>query len=102
MSQIIGIIQLSSEVPADLSLKQNFPNPFNPLTKIRYEITGSEFVKLSVFDIGGRLVQTLVNAVQTPGTYEVDFEAAGLNSGVYFYRLETPARSETRKMTLIK
>ena len=88
--------------PNKFSLKQNFPNPFNPKTKIKYEIAKSGFVNLKVFDVLGREIKTLVNENKNVGTYEIDFDASHLNSGVYFYKLTTNDFSEMKEMILIK
>jgi hypothetical protein len=90
------------EVPNHYILKQNYPNPFNPSTTIKFGIPRSEVVKLVVYDILGREVRTLVNEMKTSGTYEVTFDASMLSSGVYFYKLETPSFSETKRMLLVK
>ena len=99
---IIGIINYNSEVPENFSLSQNYPNPFNPVTNIKYQVQKSGFVKLTVFDMLGREIKTIINELQQPGTYTAQFDAAGISSGVYFYRLEVNGYSETRKMMLIK
>ncbi|HCT51713.1 MAG TPA: glycoside hydrolase, partial [Balneola sp.] len=82
---------------------QNYPNPFNPSTTISYTLDSSTNVSLSVYDITGRKVATLVNGRQTAGAQEVRFDASSLASGVYIYRLETATgASLTKKMVLIK
>lgn len=101
-SEVTGIIQISSEVPGKFSLEQNYPNPFNPETKFRFHIPEKGNVKLTVFDLLGRNVSALVNQNLEPGTYEAGFNASGLNSGVYFYRLESNGYTETKKMILVK
>ncbi len=98
----VGTDNEGSELPASYALYQNEPNPFNPTSKIKYDISNLSPVKLTVFDIRGRIVSTLVNQQQAAGHYEVNFDGAGLSSGIYFYRLETPAFTDTKKMTLIK
>lgn len=98
----IGINKIDSDVPTRYSLKQNYPNPFNPISNIKFDIPKSGDVKIIVYDITGREVQTLVNESLKPGTYEVSFDGSKLNSGVYFYKLITDGYSETRKMILIK
>ena len=97
-----GLNNISTEIPSKYSLLQNYPNPFNPITKIQFEVPGSKFVKLVVFDILGKEVQTLVNESLQPGTYETSFDGSSLTSGVYFYRLITNEFTETKKMLLIK
>lgn len=99
--------------PAQFTLMQNYPNPFNPSTKIRYNLpannvtlSGNEGsminVTLKVYDILGTEVTTLVNEEQTPGEHEVIFDAAGLASGVYIYRLQSENLIETKKMVLLR
>ncbi len=98
----LGIQQISSEIPDKFSLQQNYPNPFNPSTKINWQVSNSAFVQLKVYDALGNEVGTLVNEKQNAGSYSVDFNAASLPSGVYFYKLTTDKFSETKKMLLIK
>ncbi len=83
-------------------LGQNFPNPFNPTTKIDYEIAQRGIVELKVYDVLGRVVNILVNDLQNPGKYQINFEGNNLASGVYFYRLKTESFSQIRKMLLLK
>jgi photosystem II stability/assembly factor-like uncharacterized protein len=99
---VVGIEQIGSEVPSQYSLSQNYPNPFNPVTKINYALPQNGFVKLTVYDALGRVVNNLVNENKTAGSYSVDFNASELTSGIYFYRLEVNGFSETNKMLLIK
>jgi hypothetical protein len=101
MSQV-GVNQISSEIPAEYKLFDNYPNPFNPNTIIRFQIKDSRLVTLKVFDILGREVEMLVNEKQTPGTYEVNFNASNLPSGIYFYTLRSGDFTDTKKMLLIK
>lgn len=93
-------------VPERYALYQNYPNPFNPVSKIRFDIPASEngLVKtnLSVYDVLGRQVGTLIDMELLPGAYEVDWNASGYPSGIYFYRFSTQQFSETRKMILLK
>lgn len=98
----IGITPVSTNVPSDYSLEQNYPNPFNPVTVIRFNVKSQALVKITVFDIQGRVVEILANEKLSPGTYEVDFDASHLSSGTYFYRLNAGEFSETKKMILIK
>lgn len=90
------------EIPNYYSLTQNFPNPFNPETTIKFAIPQTEKVKIVVFDILGREVTTLVNELRNAGTYSVKFDASSLSSGVYFYSIQTPNFTETKKMLLVK
>lgn len=101
-SSTIGISQISSETPDGFALSQNFPNPFNPVTKIQYDVKENSFVSLKVFDILGREISTLVNQKQSPGKYEVSFDGNNFSSGVYFYRLQAGNFSDTKKLILQK
>jgi len=76
------------ELPMVYSLLQNYPNPFNPITTIRYQIPELSFVTLKVFDVLGGEIATLVNEEKPAGEYEVDFDATGLPSEIYFYKLK--------------
>ncbi len=86
-SPVIGIQNISGEVPERFSLGQNYPNPFNPKTNIKLQLPKSGFVKLAVFDITGKEIAVLVNEELKAGTYNVDFDGSNLASGTYFYRL---------------
>jgi hypothetical protein len=100
---VLSAVQaLNTGIPATYTLSQNYPNPFNPTTNIKYSITKESQVSLKVFDILGRVVETLVNAKQGANTYEVNFNASKLASGVYIYRLEAGDFVQSMKMMLIK
>ncbi len=100
---LVNINNTSTTAPQSFKLLQNYPNPFNPSTKIKFDISISSSVKLSVYDITGKEVQTLFNGELTPGTYEYGFNGSGLSSGVYFYRLFADGVSVgVNKMLLIK
>jgi photosystem II stability/assembly factor-like uncharacterized protein len=99
---LVSVIQTSTQSPDAFSLKQNFPNPFNPTTKISFAVKNSTFASLKIFDMNGKEVKTLVDGNISAGTYEINFNASELNSGVYFYTLKTNEFTETKKMTLIK
>ncbi|HCA43807.1 MAG TPA: T9SS C-terminal target domain-containing protein, partial [Bacteroidetes bacterium] len=73
-------------------------NPFNPETTIKFQIPEQSFITLEVFDISGRKVNTLVNNVLTPGSYEFNFDGSNLSSGIYFYRFTSNKFSQTKKM----
>jgi hypothetical protein len=103
ISEMITSVKIiSGEIPNSFNLRQNFPNPFNPSTSIKYDLPKNSFVKLIVFDELGREVKTLVNENQTAGTYEITFNGLLLPSGVYMYRLTTESFTQTKKMLLIK
>lgn len=102
---VIGIQQISTEIPQQFNLSQNYPNPFNPVTKIRFEVpaTGkNNFVTLKIYDITGKEVATLVDNNFSAGIYEADWDAKGFASGVYFYRLTAGEFSDVKKMMLVK
>lgn len=87
---------------ADYSLGQNYPNPFNPSTRILYTIGTEQFVTVKIFDILGNELQTLVQEVQTAGTYSITWNASNLPNGIYYYRLTAGSFSDTKKMLLLK
>jgi hypothetical protein len=89
-------------VPQATVLEQNYPNPFNPTTEIRFQISEVSRVTLKVFDVLGREVATLVDEVKQPGTYEVQWNAAGVASGVYLYTLTAANFRQTKKLVLIR
>jgi photosystem II stability/assembly factor-like uncharacterized protein len=85
---LVGIQQVSAEVPKQFKLFQNYPNPFNPKTNIKYQISNNNsYVQIEVFDVTGRNIISLVNQKQNAGTYEIDFSGNKYSSGVYFYKL---------------
>lgn len=97
----------NNPIPAEFFLDQNYPNPFNPVTKIKYRIpeTGTRlalYVKLKIFDLLGKELATLVNEQKSAGTYETEFYAKDLPSGIYFYQLKAGEYLETKKMVLIR
>jgi len=101
-NDIVSVRSVSSNVPDKFSLNQNFPNPFNPETNIKFAIPLNGFVELNVFDLSGKLIETLVSQNLTTGEYEVNFNGMNLSSGIYFYTLKTDKFSETKKMILVK
>ncbi|MBE2226382.1 MAG: hypothetical protein IAE93_03540 [Ignavibacteria bacterium] len=118
-SFLVGINQISTEIPENFSLSQNYPNPFNPVTKVKFEIplsrgVGAEggrgvLTQLSIYDALGKEITVLVNQQLQPGTYEADWDASAYPSGVYYYNLEVSPSTgsgrgftETKKMVLIK
>ena len=99
---LTGINNVEAQIPSEFSLFQNYPNPFNPSTIIKYTIPQKSHVILNVYDILGRRVTTLVNRIESPGMYRVNFNAANLSNGIYFYSLKTDVFNVTRKMILLK
>ncbi|MGM0588262.1 MAG: T9SS type A sorting domain-containing protein [Bacteroidota bacterium] len=92
----------ASEIPAETQLQANYPNPFNPSTTIRYQLANTSDVEISVFNITGRKIQTLVQKRQQPGSYQISFDGRSLSSGTYFIHLNAGDYREVRKMSLIK
>jgi photosystem II stability/assembly factor-like uncharacterized protein len=101
-ANIFNSVENNSEVIKDYMLYQNYPNPFNPMTNVKFSIVKAGDVKIVVYDVQGREVQTLANERLNAGTYEVKFDGSGLTSGVYFYRMVSDGYSETKKMLLVK
>ncbi|MEO8512021.1 MAG: FG-GAP-like repeat-containing protein [Ignavibacteria bacterium] len=99
---VIGLSQISTQVPGKFALEQNYPNPFNPATKIKFHVPKASNVKLTIFDVTGKTVSTLVNGYLSAGTFETDFEGTNLSSGIYFYRIDAIGFTATKKMLLIK
>lgn len=95
-----GIV--NNEIPVKFYLSQNFPNPFNPVTKINYGLAKGTNVSIKVFDLLGKEVATLVNEYQASGNYFTTFDATLYPTGIYYYRIKTSDFSEVRKMSLIK
>jgi hypothetical protein len=95
-------IREEDDIPGTFSLEQNYPNPFNPNTKIEYKIAETGFVTLKVYDVVGNEIATLVNEQKPAGSYELQFDASSLTSGVYFYQLKASNFIQTKKMLLIK
>src|SRR5690606_26963792 len=90
------------EVPGGYRLAQNFPNPFNPSTRIEFDVPEAGTVRLAVFDLLGREVQVLVDGTLKAGHHAVSFEAPGLPGGVYVYQLQAAGQTVSRKMVLMK
>lgn len=98
----VDIHPIYNEIPSQFSLSQNYPNPFNPTTHFEFQIASFGLVKLTIYDILGREIATLVNDQLQPGTYEVAWDASNYPSGVYYYKLKADDFSETKKMILMK
>ncbi len=91
-----------SGVPLTFALFQNYPNPFNPVTTIEYRLPVTGRTTLTIYDVLGMEVSTLVNKIQPAGSYSVQFDASSLSSGFYFYTLRTDSYTQTRKMMLLQ
>lgn len=98
----LGIINVNSIEPENFSLSQNYPNPFNPVTNIEFDVPKSSYVKLTVYDVQGKLIETIVNSELSAGTYKADWNASNFSSGVYFYKFESDGFIQTNRMILVK
>ncbi|MDD8017512.1 MAG: carboxypeptidase regulatory-like domain-containing protein [Bacteroidota bacterium] len=102
INSVLSVSTNSSVQPKSYALAQNFPNPFNPSTTISYTLPASGNISLKVYNIVGQEVMTLVNGYQNSGEYRATFDAKGLASGIYFYRLQAGSFNQVKKMMLIK
>lgn len=102
LNQVVSVKNDKSQTASDFYLEQNYPNPFNPNTKIVYQLRVTGNVTLKVYDVVGNEITTLVDAFKEAGNHEIDFNAAGFASGVYFYKLETDNQTQTKKMILLR
>jgi hypothetical protein len=102
IDHLVGMGNNTNNIPSAYNLYQNYPNPFNPVTRINFDVPRQSFVLIKMYDILGREVKTLVSEVKQPGSYSVDFNASGLPSGVYLYRMECSSYSFVKKMVLLK
>ena len=99
---ITGIEDQIIELPNNFTLDQNYPNPFNPVTTIRFTLSTAANIELSVLNIRGQVVAEILDERRSAGEHSVVFDASGLPSGIYFYRLTTGQFSETRKMVVVR
>jgi hypothetical protein len=99
---VVGVKEKPSTVVTRYDLSQNYPNPFNPATKISFSVPKSGFVTLKVYNLLGQLISTVLSKELNTGSYEADFNAANLPSGIYFYKLEAGNTVLTKKMMLLK
>jgi hypothetical protein len=93
---------VNNEIPKKYELEQNFPNPFNPQTTIRFSVSKRDFITLKIFDIKGTQVKSLISDEYQPGNYEIKLTGEDLSSGVYYYKLQSKDYSQTKKMILLK
>ncbi|MFA5403547.1 MAG: T9SS type A sorting domain-containing protein [Ignavibacteria bacterium] len=100
MTTLTGTV--NNEIPIEAFLGNNYPNPFNPSTKIDYAIPKNSFVNIKIYDNLGREVSTLVNELKSAGKYSIDFNANNIAAGVYYYKLTSNNFSEVKKMILVK
>ncbi len=99
---LVGVESNGSNIPTAYKLYNNYPNPFNPVTSIKYDLPKASLVKIVLYDILGREVATLVNEKKEAGSYVIQWDASGYASGAYFYKIEAGVFIETKKMVLIK
>ncbi len=99
---VTSVNEISSTVPSEYSLEQNYPNPFNPSTTINFSISTSEFVTMKIYNSLGQEVSTVVNEFLNAGSYEVNFNAENLVSGMYIYKITAGSFTSTKKMLLLK
>lgn len=99
---LVGVNSYNSELPASYSLSQNYPNPFNPSTNIKFSIAAPGSTSLRIYNTIGQNIATLVDGFMQAGNYSVDWNASGMSSGLYYYRLESGGFGVTRKMLMIK
>jgi hypothetical protein len=99
---VLDVKEIGTGIPESFSLDQNYPNPFNPSTSIRFNIPESGLVTLKVYNALGQEVATLLNEIKNAGSYEYNFNAANLTSGIYFYKIQSNNFTATKKMILIK
>ncbi len=102
VDQTSAIQKLKSGIPQKFALQPNFPNPFNPVTSIEYQLPKAALVHLAIFNIQGQRVVTLVDGRQEAGYYRIRFDGSALSSGIYFIKLKAGAFTQMRKMTLVK
>ena len=98
----IGIMQLSNKLPAQHRLYENYPNPFNSQTKIKFDIDARVFVKITIYEVNGKKIETLVNDTLSEGSYTAVWDGGSYASGVYFCRIEAGSYVSTQKMVLLK
>jgi hypothetical protein len=95
-------VEVRLDVPVNFSVKQNFPNPFNPTTKIEFSIPSDNNVEIKVYNVIGMEVATILNERRQAGTHSIEFNASNLSSGIYFYKIVSGKYSEIKKMILLK
>lgn len=102
VSTIVAVHEIKNTIPTDINLEQNFPNPFNPSTVIRFDLPKAQFVDLSVYDMTGKKIRMLASRKYSSGSHDVSFDASSFSSGVYIVRLTTEGRTFSRKIVLVK
>jgi hypothetical protein len=100
--ETFNAVEVDINAPLHFNLAQNYPNPFNPSTKISFAVSQEGVVKLSIFNMIGEEIQTLVNESKAPGNYDITFDASSLTSGAYFYKIQSGSNTQIKKMLLLK
>ncbi len=98
----VGVEKVTNELPQSFALYQNYPNPFNPSTTIKFALPVAGNVKINVYNSLGQLVETLVDREMQSGYHELNFDGAGLASGIYLYQLQAGEYNSVKKMILLK
>ena len=101
-TSLVGVVNTGSNIPTVYKLYNNYPNPFNPKTMIKYDIPKNSNVRIVIYDVLGKEVETIVNEKKTGGSYEIQWDASKYASGAYFYKIEAGDFTESKKMVLIK
>lgn len=99
---MITYVEHNGQLPSEYLLSQNFANPFNPFTKIKYSVSQTLRIQIKVYDVLGNEITTLIDEEKPAGSYEITWNALNLPSGVYFYQLKAGGFIETKKMVFIK
>ena len=99
---LAGNYEAREEIPEMITLEQNYPNPFNPVTGITYQLPAENYVTLKVYNMLGEEVATLVSETKPAGSYEAQWDAANIPSGVYYYRMQAGQFTDTKKLILLK
>ena len=99
---VTGLREGKNQLPLEYALYQNYPNPFNPSTTVRYDLPKATFVTLSIFDVLGRQISTIVEEEKPAGAYQVNVFVPNLPSGVYFYRIQARDYVKTKKFVLLR
>jgi plastocyanin len=102
VNSVTGVKTTGTTMPDKFILMQNYPNPFNPSTKISFTLTSHSFVSLKIYDLLGKEVATVVSEEMPAGSYSKQWNAANMQSGIYFYRLNAGSFTETKKLVLLK
>ena len=99
---VIAVDEQNKNLPSSYSLQQNYPNPFNPVTMINYQLPMTSEVELSIYNLLGQKVVTLVSEKQKAGQYQVQWDATGFPSGIYYYMIKAGEFSQVKKMVLVR